>query len=541
MTALEDINSRAQVMMRIYSQGKTWNDYLADLRRIDEITRDDVVRVANKYFTDNYLCATKSTGKYGKDDLPKPDLDPIRPKHSEESSSFAKELESISVGKVEHRFLDFDKDTHRVKLAESVNLFVTSNNINDIFTFDIYFAAGSLQHPAAGILANYLQYIGTENASYSEFQYKLQSVGSTMTFDSAKDWFVIRITGFDAYFEQTLRLMREFMTEAKADDKKLKPIVDEAKIAEKTFFKSSQNVAAAIMEKVRYGEESRFLRKLSLSETKKLKGETLLSLFKEMQSVARDYHYCGTLDSSVVEKAIKDIFPSDGIDKDSVSPYFRPYIRYDKPVVYFYNMPDASQSVILTSVLGDEMKDYRQRCAGRLFSIYFGGDMSSLMFQEIREYRSLAYMANGRVLLPSVTDKEPLFSFSTTMSTQCDKTLDAMSVLSNLIEYMPLKPERFQYIKQVALNSMHSNYPTFREVSERIANLRAQGFEEDPKLILFRNLETMSMDDVNDFYLGNVKGRIPVYVVVGNKKKIDMKKLSAYGKIINLKKKDIYN
>lgn len=77
---LEDIHSRAEVMMRIFSQGKSWQDYLDEVKRIDALTRADVIAVAKKYFTENYLYVTKETGRYPKLALPKPNYAPIIPK-----------------------------------------------------------------------------------------------------------------------------------------------------------------------------------------------------------------------------------------------------------------------------------------------------------------------------------------------------------------------------------------------------------------------------------------------------------------------------
>ena len=49
--------------MRIFSQGKSWQDYLDEVKRIDALTRADVTAVAKKYFTENYLYVTKETGR----------------------------------------------------------------------------------------------------------------------------------------------------------------------------------------------------------------------------------------------------------------------------------------------------------------------------------------------------------------------------------------------------------------------------------------------------------------------------------------------
>ena len=90
VSALEDMNMRAQVMMRVYSQGKRWEEYLDELKRIDFLTREDVIEVAQKYFTRNYLYVTKTTGRYKKDHLPKPDYIPVRPDHLQAQSAYAR-------------------------------------------------------------------------------------------------------------------------------------------------------------------------------------------------------------------------------------------------------------------------------------------------------------------------------------------------------------------------------------------------------------------------------------------------------------------
>lgn len=90
---LEDINSRAEVMMRIFSQGKSWQDYLDEVTRIDALSREDVIEVAKKYFTENYMYVTKKTGRYPKTILPKPDYSPIIPKNSDASSAYVERLE----------------------------------------------------------------------------------------------------------------------------------------------------------------------------------------------------------------------------------------------------------------------------------------------------------------------------------------------------------------------------------------------------------------------------------------------------------------
>lgn len=539
-SSLENIDSRATIMMNLFSQGKSWNDYLNEVARIESITKEDVVRVAQKYFSNNYLCVTKSTGKYPKDNLPKPAFSPVVPRNADASSSYAKQLEKIPEQQVAPRIIDFEKDVKTSKLTPLVTLYTTPNPLNDIFTLNISYGIGALEQPELMQLTNYLQLLGTESLSFEQFRSRLQSIGSTLAFDVTPDAFVMKVTGFDNHIDETMKLVGDFIRHAKADDKKLRQIVDDAKVSEKAFFKSGDNVASALLEQVKYGDQSRYLRKLSLSQIKKLKGKDMLAIYDKVRSVQCDLHYCGTLPVEKVIGTIRQHLPLERTTVASNSPYYRELKQYDRPTVFFIDMPDMAQSIVYGYVKGDPVDDKASRHASRLFSVYFGGDMSSLMFQEIREFRSFAYRTSGRYQLPNHAHKGTAGSFTAMLSTQSDKTLDALGVLDSLIREMPLKPERMEAVKQTLVNRINNDYPPFRNLSEKVASARMEGFNRDPAEEFLRDIATMDMQDISRFYREQISGRPVVYVIAGNRKHIDMKKLAEYGTIIKVKKKDIY-
>ncbi len=539
-SSLENIDSRATIMMNLFSQGKSWNDYLNEVARIESITKEDVVRVAQKYFSNNYLCVTKSTGKYPKDNLPKPAFSPVVPRNADASSSYAKQLEKIPEQQVAPRIIDFEKDVKTSKLTPLVTLYTTPNPLNDIFTLNISYGIGALEQPELMQLTNYLQLLGTESLSFEQFRSRLQSIGSTLAFDVTPDAFVMKVTGFDNHIDETMELVGDFIRHAKADDKKLRQIVDDAKVSEKAFFKSGDNVASALLEQVKYGDQSRYLRKLSLSQIKKLKGKDMLAIYDKVRSVQCDLHYCGTLPVEKVIGTIRQHLPLERTTVASNSPYYRELKQYDRPTVFFIDMPDMAQSIVYGYVKGDPVDDKASRHASRLFSVYFGGDMSSLMFQEIREFRSFAYRTSGRYQLPNHAHKGTAGSFTAMLSTQSDKTLDALGVLDSLIREIPLKPERMEAVKQTLVNRINNDYPPFRNLSEKVASTRMEGFDRDPAEEFLRDIATMDMQDISRFYREQISGRPVVYVIAGNRKHIDMKKLAKYGTIIKVKKKDIY-
>ena len=208
---LEDIDSRCKVLIRLLSQGKKWTDYLHDLTRSDQLTKEDVVNVANSYFGDDYLYVRKKTGRYAKDKLTKPDFAPILPRHTDSTSDYSKWLETIHVQEEKPRFIDFEKDVETVQLSEYVTLYVTPNRVNHIFTFKISYGMGVLEQPKLKCLTSYIPLLGTNTQSFNQFRTRLQTLGSTLDFDVDDHCMSVKVSGFDSVFGETLEAVRDFL------------------------------------------------------------------------------------------------------------------------------------------------------------------------------------------------------------------------------------------------------------------------------------------------------------------------------------------
>lgn len=537
---LEDISSRAEVMMRIFSQGKSWVDYLDEVSHIDALTREDVIAVGRKYFTENYLYVTKQTGRYPKVSLPKPDYAPIAPKNSDASSEYVKRLENIPTQEVHPHFLDFKNDVEVLEIYPLVTLYASHNMVNDIFSLTLSYGIGELESRDLEKLAAYLPFVATESMPFEVFRSKLQELGSTLTFDVNDSEFMVIVNGFDDHFAETLEQVSDFLRHANPDDKKLRQIVDEAKVTEKSFFNSSESLADMLLEKVKFGKNSRYLTKLSLADVKRLKGKKLLESFDKVRKIECNIHYCGTLRSDVVVDMIHQYLPMDEVIHPSHSPFIRDMVKYDKPTVYFLDMESVTQSIIYGYMHIDPLQEESSRHLSRLFNGYFGGDMSSLMFQEIREFRSFAYQVSARVKHPPLKRIDKPASFVMKLSTQADKTADAMEILQKLVDDMPVRSERIDAVKQTIRNLVNNEYPSGRSMSLKIASYRREGYEYDPNEGYLRAIQDMEMDDILRFYKDYIQGHPIVYAIVGNSKMVDMKRLATFGKIIKVTKKDIY-
>jgi len=173
------------------------------------------------------------------------------------------------------------------------------------------------------------------------------------------------------------------------------------------------------------------------------------------------------------------------------------------------------------------------------FNLYFGGDFSGLVLQEIRESRSLAYTADAKFSTPALKNKE--FYFAGYVGTQADKTIEAMTVFDSLIRFMPLKAERTKMIQQYLMQSSLSDRPTFRNLSESATGWQNMGFDKDPAQYYRKAYEKLSFDDIEGFYKNHLQGKPVVICIVGDENRIDVDALSKFGKLVYVKESVLFS
>ena len=94
-SGLENVSNRIGYALQVINFGKSWEDIFNYPNKIDSIDKKEVVRVANKYFNNNYLVYKSRMGRPKKSKLDKPPYKPVKPKNTESTSSYAKRLENV--------------------------------------------------------------------------------------------------------------------------------------------------------------------------------------------------------------------------------------------------------------------------------------------------------------------------------------------------------------------------------------------------------------------------------------------------------------
>lgn len=536
---LESIASRSELMVAAMSAGISWEDYMKLTSNIAGITRDDVTRVANKYFTDNFYRFHKKNGRVPAEQIAKPEYTPVKPQHAADKSSYAQRLEQLPVKDVAPRLLDFGSDAVKVKMQSGNTLYAGPNPLNDYFSLVINLHKGTMQDKLLEAAADYVSELGTDSLEVKDFGAAMQRLGAQLNIVADEQMTMLVLKGEEANLEPTLRLLAHFLDHMKADEEKLESLKDAAGPAEKSFWDDNTEVFAALAQKVMLGERSSYLTRLTAKELKKIKADALVASFKQALDCRCDFIYSGKLSASQVAGLIDAQLPQLAGNQENALQE-KVLNTPQERTVYVFDLPKSRQTIIgiyrpLTGVTSD-----RDQACLKLWGEYFGGGMSSVLFQEVREFRSMAYAAQGVAMTPSLAHSTCPSAYMTLVATQGDKSKQAIELLDSLINDMPVNVENMSVARQSLLNDINNSYPTFRRKPLVIALLERNGYTCDSQTSLAEQLPALTQADIEAFYRQHVKDQPYQLMIVGNLKKLDMKALARYGNIVKVKKEDIY-
>ena len=539
-STIETMSGRSDQMVSVMSQDRSWDDYLATVESISSITRDDVIRVANKYFTDKYIHFQKVNGSYPKDKVAAPEFAPIVPKHAGESSEYAHKLLEMPVPESELRLLDFESDVTRIPLSDKVVLYYKENPVNDIFSFSLQVDEGEAEDPLVPQVAGFVNAIGTDSLTIQQLAKAWQHLGTSFSVGSDRHSFSLNMSGFDSNFAPSLALMRHYTDNLKKDKGSFKEQRTGIDVAKRTFLSGgTSNIMQATMQKVFFGDNSTYLKGLSSKELKAVGMDGLLEKFNELMDSECTLFYCGTLPAAEVEAALRKYIDLARRQRDC-APKYNKVMKYEEPTVFFYNLPGSRQAQLLTYQTPEAPASGLERACLNVLGEYFGGGMYSVMFQEVREFRSMAYSAGGGISDPAPAENGNPAMFYTMLGTQSDKALSAINLVDSLLTVFPVREAGLQAAERSIASEANNNYPSWRNVATAIHEKELRGYKEDPNKEILGNLDAVTAEALRNYYDKAVRTAPRSLVIVGDRTALPMDEISKMGKMVELTAKDIY-
>ena len=213
--------------------------------------------------------------------------------------------------------------------------------------------------------------------------------------------------------------------------------------------------------------------------------------------------------------------------------------RLETPATQIFIAPYEAKQIYMTQLSnrGDKF-DPMIEPSRQMYNEYFGGGMNSIVFQEMRESRGLAYSAWAGLNRPSYL-KYP-YMLQTQIATQNDKMIDAIKVFNDIINNMPESEAAFKLAKEGLIARLRTERIIKSDIIWSYINAQDLGQNVDSRIKLYNDAQNMTLKDVIDFQKKWIKGRTYTYCILGDKKELDMEKLKEVGPIRELTQEEIF-
>ena len=533
--SLEDNQQRAGEIMSAFTSNETWEHHIGIIDRLSKITKQQIIDFAKKNLNTNYVLVNKHTGEdKNVQKVDKPAITPVSV-NRDDQSLFLKDLMNKKPAPIQPVFIDFNKDITKANLSNNIPVVYNANKENA--TFDLYytFDIGSNNNKMLPIALAYLKYLGTSKYTPAQLQEEFYKLACSFDVVSQEEQTYLSLTGLSDNFTKALDLFEHTLANVQPNQEALNNLIqDNIKEREDAKLNKGVILRKGLSNYVKYGAKNPFTNVYSDDELKQLKAADLIALINTLTKQEHRILYYGPLALTEATAAIqKNHFSGTLVKPDAPITLVEQGTGNQVYVVDY----DMKQAEIMMLGKGEAFSD-ANIASVKMYNEYFGGNMSSILFQELRESKALAYSVNGSYRLPNAKNKS--FYLSTYIGSQADKLADALQGMTDLIKDLPKADIMFQSAQDAIISGIRNERLTKMNLLIAYENARKLGLNYDVRKTIFDKVQTMTFADVQKFQQTYIKPLPLSLLIVGKKELLDSKIIEKYGQVKYLSLKEVF-
>lgn len=537
MASLESNRARAAEMREAFLHHTDWAYHLRQQQRLAAVTAQDVVEVANRYFdTGSHVAVYRRDGEADIPDVEKPRIDPVDI-DPEQQSDFARRLLAMPVEPIEPRYLEAGADYRAVEYAPGVELLHVPNPLNELFTFSITVDKGTEAEKRLSLAADLLDKASIPGTSASDLQRQWYGLGSDFSVSTGASSTRITLSGLDARFAESLSLMLTVLNEATAEDSVLADLKAALFKDREDQRQDPASISNALYLYNRYGEQSPFLDVLSREQVEAATVEELLPLIRTLTGYRQQLAYVGSLPLDEVRRILQEHYPVTTPLREPPPYEHRRARPLENNEILLIARDTAQAQVRIEST--DVDYDPALTVPASVYDSYFGLGMSSVVFQELREARALAYSAAARYAQGTRLDDENLLLG--VVGTQNDKAVEATATFLTLFDELPVSAARFNETLEAMISRSRSDVIGFRQIPAALRSWAHRGINSDPRPARFAELRNMTLEEMSAFHRAHVADKPRFISIVGDIDRMNRDELGNLGTIRELEVDDVFS
>ncbi len=536
MESLENNNARANDMVMAFTNDIPWADYVGAIQKMEALTKEDIVNFVSSNYN-NHVVVYKNHGEDpNKVQVEKPTITPVEVDRVTQSDFF-QNVKSRDVATIEPVFIDYEKDIAKSTMNSDIPVWYKENGENSLFTLYYLLEMGTNENPKVKMALDYLNYLGTESLSSEEFKKEMYKIGCNFGVFAGEERLYVYLSGLSENMEEGLSLFESLLASAQGDTEVLENVKLDAHKSRADAKKEKWRILwQGLSNYAKYGPDSPYTNVLSNEEIDNLNSDELIEIIKSIPTMDHKVLYYGPESQGDVIALLNKhhVVP----DELQPLPDRKKFATKDfiDPEVYFSNYDMVQAEMVLTSKKNEFNKDLLPEV--NVFNEYFGAGMSSVLFQEIREARGLAYSVFSRYEIAQKAENNDYLTAY--LGTQADKQEEALDALIDLLNNLPESEKNFETAKQSILSKMESNRITKTRVFFNYIAASDRDLDYDVRQDIYAGVKDMSFDDLKNFHSKYVKDQKFNISVIGDEKKMDFQALGKYGAIKKLSLSEIF-
>ena len=538
MSQLENNFARAYKMEAAFINGLKWEDVATELDRAAKLTKKDLVDWAKKNLTANgYSVIYKRQGEdKSQKKIDKPTITPISA-NRDAQSDYLISIQQSQVAPIAPVFVDYERDMSRANLSNGTEVLYKQNETNELFSLIYLYDFGAVNFKSLPLATTYMEMLGTAKKSAEQIQRELYDLACTFSISTGLDKTYIVITGLSENMEKAMKIAEDYIANVKGNNAVLNEVKSDVAQERINAKSSQQECFGALQQYCIYGPEYVNKVKMSNKELNEVTSEKLLSQIKDLRNIEHRVLYYGPKQLSDLTKSLQDIHCKQKKLK-KVEPVTLTPINVKEQNVLFAQY-DAKQIYYMQYSCREQDKfDVKNSPIATLYNDYFSGGMNSIVFQEMREARGLAYSAYT-YLARGKMPHHPYY-FYAFIATQNDKVQQAVEAFDDIIENMPRSNKAFDLAKSGVLANLESKRTTKANVLWSFLDYEKFGLKEDINKTVYEGVKNLTLDNVATFQQSFIKGRPYTYCILGDKNDLDMNYIGSLGKIKFLSQEEIF-
>ena len=164
--------------------------------------------------------------------------------------------------------------------------------------------------------------------------------------------------------------------------------------------------------------------------------------------------------------------------------------------------------------------------------------LSSIVFQEIRESKSLAYSAY--VSYATASEKNHPNYVTNYIGTQANKLPLAVNAMSDLMADFPQIPAQFENSKGSALKQIASNRINRTSIFYNQLALKKLGVDYDIRKDIYAEIQNLSLPQLTNFYNTDIKPLKYNTAIIGKKENLNMESINKMGEFKEVTLEEIF-